>query len=253
MQCHGTPATASWSVRTGFKSLACAGLAAAAAVTIVTPAPSTAAQRVAVGPSQEIAVLIEPQTAVLLPDGSSGTRRVLASRPLTGAQTALPVLARGVTSAGVARLLVMLPGRPNDTRGWIEQRGTRKATTDWRLVVETARHRLLVYRRGQLVRDVAASVGKPATPTPHGHFFVEESVQMPAGNPGGPFALALSAHSNVLRTFEGGSGQIAIHGIENLDGALGTASSHGCVRLADKDIRWLAAHIAPGVPVDVGL
>ena len=76
---------------------------------------------------------------------------------------------------------------------------------------------------------------------------------MPAGDPGGPFALALSAHSNVLRTFEGGSGQIAIHGIENLDGVLGTASSHGCVRLADKDIRWLAAHIAPGVPVDVGL
>ncbi len=117
--------------------------------------------------------------------------------------------------------------------------------------VETTRNRLLVYRDGQFIRGFPASVGKPSTPTPHGHFFVEESVRMPAGSAGGPFALALNAHSDVLRTFEGGSGQVAIHGVANLDGAVGTASSHGCVRLADRAIRWLAAHVAPGVPVDI--
>jgi lipoprotein-anchoring transpeptidase ErfK/SrfK len=119
------------------------------------------------------------------------------------------------------------------------------------VVVETARHRLLVYRRGHLIRAIAAVVGRPSTPTPHGRFFVEETVRMPAGSAGGPYALALSAHSNALRTFNGGSGQIAIHGVAHLNGAVGTASSHGCVRLADRDITWLAAHIAPGVPVDI--
>jgi lipoprotein-anchoring transpeptidase ErfK/SrfK len=76
---------------------------------------------------------------------------------------------------------------------------------------------------------------------------------MPVGSSGGPNALALSAHSDVLRTFDGGSGQIAIHGVANLAGAMGTASSHGCVRLAERDIRWIAAHIAPGVPVDIAV
>jgi lipoprotein-anchoring transpeptidase ErfK/SrfK len=179
----------------------------------------------------------------------SPRRRVSFSRPITGEQTALPVLDRLGTPEGVAWLLVMLPGRPNGTRGWIEQRGTRRRTTSWRIVVKTASRRLLVYRRGMLVRTFPAVVGKPATPTPHGVFFVEESVRMPAGSAGGPFGLALSAHSDVLRTFEGGTGQIAIHGVAKLSGAVGTASSHGCVRLADRDIRWMAAHIAPGVPV----
>nr|MDP9491050.1 L,D-transpeptidase [Actinomycetota bacterium] len=64
-------------------------------------------------------------------------------------------------------------------------------------------------------------------------------------------ALALSARSNVLQEFAGGPGQIAIHGVANIGGTLGTASSHGCVRLADRSIRWLAARIAPGVPVSI--
>ena len=68
---------------------------------------------------------------------------------------------------------------------------------------------------------------------------------------GAPFALALSARSNVLQEFEGGPGQIAIHGVANLGGTPGTAVSHGCVRLANPGIRWLAARIEPGVPVAI--
>jgi len=96
-----------------------------------------------------------------------------------------------------------------------------------------------------------AVVGKRATPTPRGEFFVEENVQMPAGAPGAPFALALSARSEVLQEFEGGPGQIALHGVVNLGGQLGSAVSHGCVRLATSAITWLAARIEPGVPVTI--
>jgi lipoprotein-anchoring transpeptidase ErfK/SrfK len=73
------------------------------------------------------------------------------------------------------------------------------------------------------------------------------------GGVGGPFALALSARSNVLQEFEGGPGQIAIHGVENLGGTPGTAVSHGCVRLANGIVRWLAARVGPGVPVTIRL
>ena len=174
-----------------------------------------------------------------------------ASRPITGGQTVLPVIGRTTTTDGVRWLRVMVPGRPNGRKGWIAQRGTVLTTTSWHVVVRTSSRRVLVYRRGRLVRSFAAIVGKPSTPTPHGRFFVEESVRMLPGSAGAPFALALSARSNVLQEFEGGPGQIAIHGVANLGGTPGTAISHGCVRLANRSIRWLAARIAPGVPVTI--
>ena len=71
------------------------------------------------------------------------------------------------------------------------------------------------------------------------------------GSAGGPFALALSARSNVLQEFDGGPGQIGLHGVANLGGTPGTAVSHGCVRLDNPSISWLAARIAPGVPVTI--
>ena len=55
-------------------------------------------------------------------------------------------------------------------------------------------------------------MGTPATPTPPGKFFIEEAVALAPGHAGGPFALATSARSNVLQEFEGGPGQIALHG-----------------------------------------
>ena len=42
---------------------------------------------------------------------------------------------------------------------------------------------------------------------------------------------------------------VALHGLLNIGGTLGTAASHGCVRLGNTAISWLAAHTGPGVPV----
>jgi lipoprotein-anchoring transpeptidase ErfK/SrfK len=108
-----------------------------------------------------------------------------------------------------------------------------------------------VYDRGVLVRRFLGVVGKPSTPTPVGRFFVEESVAMSAWQSGAPYALALSARSNVLARFDGGPGQIALHGVGNIGGVAGTAVSHGCVRLQTPAITWLARHIAPGVTVTI--
>ncbi len=177
--------------------------------------------------------------------------RVADLRPITGERTALPVIGAAAGRSGIRWLHVMLPGRPNGASGWIAQQGTRNAVTPWHLVVSLATRRVTVYRDGRVIRTFGAVVGKPSTPTPGGSFFVEETLQMSAGEPGGPFALALSARSNALREFEGGPGQIAVHGRDNLGGTLGAAESHGCVRLATSSIDWLAARIGPGVPVTI--
>jgi lipoprotein-anchoring transpeptidase ErfK/SrfK len=145
----------------------------------------------------------------------------------------------------------MLPGRPNGSSGWISRKGTRPLVTGWHLVVNLEARRVTVYRHGRVLRRFGAVVGTPSTPTPTGSFFVEETLQMPAGEPGGPFALALSARSDVLQEFEGGPGQIAMHGRDNLGGTLGAAESHGCMRLATASIDWLVKRIGPGVPVTI--
>lgn len=108
-----------------------------------------------------------------------------------------------------------------------------------------------VYHHGHLSRSFATVVGKASTPTPSGHFFVEEKVIMPVSEPGGPYALALSARSNVLHQFAGGPGEVAIHGRDGLGGTPGQAESHGCVRLLTADITWLTARIVPGTPVTI--
>jgi L,D-transpeptidase catalytic domain len=202
--------------------------------------------------TQELAVLLTAHGAHREPGaGSPQVLFVPADRPITGEQTTLPVIGHATGTGGVQWLQVMLPGRPDGSTGWIAQDGTRELMTGWRILVDLAARRLRVYRDGHTVRTFQAMIGKPSTPTPTGQFFVEETVQMPVGHPGGPYALALSARSNVLQKFEGGPGQIAIHGLEDLGGTLGAAESHGCVRLATASIDWLAAHIDPGTPVKI--
>jgi lipoprotein-anchoring transpeptidase ErfK/SrfK len=233
----------------GIAAASTAGLATSA-VGVATTDASIVASRVQA--TQELVVLLSAHGAHSAPEASSPKiALVAASRPITGEQTTLPVIARSIAAGGGRWLLVLLPGRPNGARGWISEQSTRPSLTAWGIVVDLATRRVRVFSNGHVVRVFRAVVGKPSTPTPTGEFFVEESLQMQAGEPGGPFALALSARSDVLQEFEGGPGQIAIHGRENLGGTLGTAASHGCIRLATASIDWLASRISPGTPVTI--
>ncbi len=190
--------------------------------------------------------------------GTSGRRVAVidARRPITGERTVLPVLAQSVDQRGRRWLRVRLPGRafgspPPPATGWIRAVHTMLWTTPWHIVVDLGARQVTVFRNGRPLRHYPAIVGKPSTPTPTGEYFVEESVALFGGQPGGPFALATSDRSNVLQEFDGGPGQIALHGLDNVGGQLGTAESHGCIRLADSTISWLAARIGPGVPITI--
>ena len=217
-----------------------------------TAVPGHSATTTSVPPSQALAALLTMHEAFSKPAATSTPlARVPAHRPLTGVRTVLPVLGKRVGSDGREWLQVRLPGRPNGLTGWIKQSGTRAGKTRWHLVVDTSTRNVTVYSRGHAVRVVKAVVGKPSTPTPLGEFFVEEDLHLPPNAVGAPFALALSARSDVFQEFDGGPGQIALHGLDNVGGVLGTAASHGCVRLADGSMHWLVTHVGPGVPVTI--
>lgn len=222
-------------------ALTCTGGIAAAA-------PSTPV----VAPTQRLAVLVTSQQALSRPGpGAAPVAFQQAERPLTGEPTTLPVVGRWRDASKRIWLHVRVPGRPNGRTAWIRQSGTRLATTPWHVVVDLSSRRVVVYRGGRVVRSFAAIIGKPSTPTPRGEFFVEETVALRSGDPGAPFALALSARSYVLQEFAGGPGQIALHGLSHVGGVLGTAVSHGCVRLDTAAITWLAMRLGPGVPVTI--
>ena len=109
-----------------------------------------------------------------------------------------------------------------------------------------------MYRRGGGRRSGSpSSSGARAPRRRPGGYFVEESLEIIPGYPGAPYALALSARSNVYSEFDGGPGQIAFHGIFGIGGTPGTAASHGCVRVDSADMAWLGTHVKPGVPVHI--
>jgi hypothetical protein len=215
-------------------------------------APAAGAGGVRVPAKQQLALLLGAHRAYRAPTARSvQTAFVPANRPITGERTTLPVTGHATGPRGIRWLDVMLPGRPNGATGWIAEQGTRMLETGWHVVVNLARRRVTAYRDGRVVRSFLAVVGKPSTPTPTGAYFVEETVRMARDEPGGPFALATSARSNVLQEFEGGPGQIALHGLDNLGGTPGNAESHGCVRVSTRNIEWLIARIEPGTPVTI--
>jgi lipoprotein-anchoring transpeptidase ErfK/SrfK len=200
---------------------------------------------------QSLVVLLGPHVAHTDPKPrSQRIEVVLAKRPLTSVPTVLPVLGRASVDSG-KWLRVRLPGRPNGHVGWIRENRTRPTSTEWSITVDRSARRVTVFRRGEEVRRFAAIVGSPSTPTPRGRFFVEEGVRLGPAESGAPFALATSARSNVYQEFEGGPGQIALHGTAHLSGALGTASSHGCIRLDTQAITWMAKRIGAGVPLSI--
>jgi lipoprotein-anchoring transpeptidase ErfK/SrfK len=231
------------------RRISLAAVAGLLALLYLAPPPAGAAS---VARVQRLAQVMTPHGVRARPDGHAPVLEVVQPRrPLTNERTILPVLARRRGKQGVMWLKVLLPGRPNSHTGWIKKLGTIGATTRWAIVVHLSQRRVDVFHSARLAESFRAVVGKPSTPTPQGRFFVEEWLSIIPGYPGGPFALALSARSNVYQEFDGGPGQIALHGIYRIGGTPGTAVSHGCVRLDSPAMAWLGTHIHGGVPVTI--
>jgi hypothetical protein len=149
---------------------------------------------------------------------------------------------------------VRLPDRPNRAAGWIAADRAVLRPTRWRVVIHVRARLVTVFRDGRRVRRFPAVVGAPGTPTPRGRFAIYEIDRQP--DPFGflgPVALHLTAHSDVLDDYGGGPGRVALHGRggASLLDPLGSAASHGCIRVDSGEAAWLARKVQPGVPVTI--
>ena len=146
---------------------------------------------------------------------------------------------------------VYLPVRPNGSMGWIPVNQVKLTQHNFRIVVETAAHRITVYKGWQIIDQEPVGIGKAETPTPGGIYYLKELLQPTNPNGAyGPYAYGLSGFSNELTDYAGGDGVIGIHGTNDPSG-LGKDVSHGCIRMSNAGITRLAKVLPLGVPVDI--
>lgn len=105
--------------------------------------------------------------------------------------------------------------------------------------IDTRTLQLTLNRRGQQIAVFPVAVGKPDTPTPLGDWkIIQKTV-----NPGGAFG----ARWMRLNCSWGGYG---IHGTDN-EASIGSAVSHGCVRMHNNDVIRLYDLVSLGTRVKI--
>jgi lipoprotein-anchoring transpeptidase ErfK/SrfK len=199
------------------------------------PAPPSAGTAAAANAAQ-VAIYAAPDGAV--------------TQTLTNPQpTGVPLVFLVAATKG-PWLQVHLAQRPNGSTGWIKADGVNLSNLDYSLAVSTEQRTLELSKNGTPVKTFSVATGTGGTPTPHGSFYLTELLA-PTNAGYGPYAFGLSAFSEALTSFGGGPGQIGLHGTDDA-ASIGTAASHGCIRLANPDITELAGLLPLGTPITIG-
>jgi lipoprotein-anchoring transpeptidase ErfK/SrfK len=243
--------------------VACGGVLASAGPALAAPPANTAcgpglATPTRIGkPTQAVAWRAAPKTRV--PAYGQRSEVELGKRHTVGPRDAawLLVIDTARDAAGRCWVRVRLPRRPSGAAAWINSDNLRLRPTPWRIVVSRFKRTVTLHRDGKPLRTVRVVIGTPFTPTPGGLFAVLRADHWDPNAFLGSWIIRLTVHSRVLQEFDGGDGRVAIHGrgATSLLDPLGSARSHGCVRLSNKAINWLVSTIGtdqlPGTPVQI--
>ena len=222
-------------------------LAALAALAIAAPA---AAQAAAVPKQFEAVKVTRYLMGRLKPIASArGAAHLWTNTGFSNRRAVYPVLQHKVLKDGSEWLQVRAIRNRSQVSVWIPKWATRRVWIDWLIKIDLSSRRATVYRGGKVVRRYRVVVGAPHTPTPTGRYYVVDRMHLHNSWANGQWALATSAFSRILKHFEGGQGEIALHARASLPDPVGTAASHGCVRFNNGDIAWVASHVPNGTSV----
>jgi hypothetical protein len=164
--------------------------------------------------------------------------------------TLLAVAVRSGRDCRTAWYRVKLPRKPNGAVAWVPASAVQARQVTTRLVASLRARRIDLYDNGRRVLAAPIAIGARGTPTPRGLFYVEARFELSdPGGPYGPGALAVAAYSEAEQGWARGN-PIAIHGT-NAPWSVGTAASHGCLRLRNADIRELMTRVPAGTPVEI--
>lgn len=223
---------------------------ATAAVTTATTSPS---------PTDPVGLSALPARTSRVATVRDPSAPVTVYRGPRGEATGAPVPGRGdygqpqvflVLAEEGDRLEVLLPVRPNGSKGWIDADVVSVTGHDYQIQVSLSEFRMLVQRGDQVLVDTPVGVGADDTPTVGGEYYTWVLID-PTNAGYGSFAYGLSGFST-LESFAGGDGRLGIHG-DTDPTSFGRQVSHGCVRVPDEVMVRLVEDIGLplGVPVTV--
>jgi len=169
-----------------------------------------------------------------LPVFSAPGGTLLARLPVleVGSPTWVPVVEQ---QPGWAR--VLLPTKPNGTTGWLDASRLQLRHTPYEIRVHLGSTTLQLLRDGAVVGTWQVGIGTSGTPTPTGRTYLLASIHDPRQT-FSPVILPLGFHSQVLDTFGGGPGTVALHTWPD-EHVFGAPTSHGCIRIPDAALQAL--------------
>ncbi len=126
------------------------------------------------------------------------------------------------------------------------------------ILVRRSQRKLYLYDHGKLVKTYSVAVGTPGYPTPRGDFQIVLKRYRPTwSNPGSDWAKDMPAYippgpGNPLgtRAMNLNAPGIRIHGTSK-DYSIGSAASHGCIRMHMWDVEDLYDRVVVGTPVHI--
>jgi len=194
------------------------------------------------------ATVATSKVATLQVFDAPGSNKVMASLPLQTEYRA-PRTLLVIENQG-EWLKALLPIRPNQSEGWIRAADVTLSQNPYKIEINLARNELVFSKDGKEILRTTTVDGTTRTPTPLGTYYITDPVDLrkQPGGAYGAYALGISAHSDVLFEFNGGPGQVAIHGT-NEPQLMGQDASNGCIRVTNDIIVQIALEAPLGTPV----
>jgi lipoprotein-anchoring transpeptidase ErfK/SrfK len=194
-----------------------------------------------------VAEAVGPEVAVFAEPGGAGSPvHVLANPTVMGGP-----LVFLVDDEQGEWLEVLLPVRPNGSTGWIRASDVSLSSHTFHIDVSLSTLTITAFEGDEVILQEPIGIGTEDTPTPGGRYYLKELLQ--PSNPNGaygPFAYGLSGFSDQLTSFAGGDGVIGLHGTNN-PSSIGQRVSHGCIRMSNEGISFLAGILPLGVPIEI--
>jgi lipoprotein-anchoring transpeptidase ErfK/SrfK len=162
----------------------------------------------------------------------------------------------GIAPAAIANPIHPLIAQAPDQPPAIEDKATGNPEDNTiRLVLRLQERQLYVYQGEEAIATYPVAVGRPDTPTPTGEFQIFEMLENPAWkNPRTGEIEPPGANGSLGTRWMGfvnmPNGVIGFHGTPNR-ASIGSAASHGCVRMRNEDAEALFRQIEIGTIVTV--
>jgi len=134
---------------------------------------------------------------------------------------------------------------------------TSNITKPLQLIISLSQRKVTLYRGKHKVKSFSIAVGRKGWETPTGEFKVaqmfrdpawahplKKGIVIPGGDPKNPLGRYW------IGFWTDGKNWIGFHGTPNPK-SIGTAASHGCIRMYNKDIAELFPQVTMGMPVIV--